>query len=377
MPTTQNRQSLLDRVERLGNRLPDPATLFCIGALVVVVIAEVAVRWHWSADKTLLQAVGSGPGTETVVARSLLDGNGIWWAMSNLVGNFIRFPPLGIVLVGMLGIGLAERTGLVSAMLRGAMRVVSGPWLTPAVIFLGIMSSLGLDAGYVVLPPLAAVVYKAVGRSPLAGIAAVFAGVSAGFSANLVITAVDPLLAGFTQTAAAFIQPDYSVAVTANWWLMIVSAVLLTLTGWCVSAWWVEPRIAKRSPSTAAEASPTAALNKQERRSLWIAAFVTLAVLLAVTLFTVVPNAPLHGLGNRFPRIVEVTVPLLFIFFFVPALAYGISAGSIRSDRDAARMLGENNGKHGPLPGAGIFCCAIYRVLQIHRARRNACGGRR
>ena len=343
---TKQQSGFLDRIERVGNRLPDPASLFCIGALAVVVIAEIAVRWQWSADKTLLNA-GSAGATETVVARSLLDSEGIWWVLSHMVENFIRFPPLGIVLVGMLGIGLAERSGLVSALLRAAMRAVSGPWLTPSVIFLGIMSSLGLDAGYVVLPPLAAVIYQAVGRSPLAGIAAVFAGVSAGFSANLVITAVDPLLAGLTQAAAAFIEPDYTVAVTANWWLMIVSAFVLTLTGWAISSWWVEPRVATATDAPAEPASQTP-ISTAERRGLWSAALVLLAVLTVLTSLVLIPDAPLHGIGKRFPRVIEVTVPLLFIFFFIPALAYGIGADTIRSDRDAARMLGETMATMGP-----------------------------
>ncbi|MBO6513292.1 MAG: AbgT family transporter, partial [Phycisphaerales bacterium] len=159
-------------------------------------------------------------------ARSLLTSEGIYWLLASMEANFLGFAPLGVVLLGMLGIGPMERVGLISALLRAALSRVPGMLLTPAMIFLGIMSSLGSDAGYVVLPPLAALAYLAVGRSPLAGIAAVFAGVAAGFNANLLITSLEPLMSNLSQGAAQTIDADRSVAATATWYFMAVSTVL-------------------------------------------------------------------------------------------------------------------------------------------------------
>lgn len=226
--------TFLNRIEETGNRLPDPATLFVIGTGIIMVLSWVATSMSWEVHSDL---------TGTLISQNLLSSEGIWWLLSNMVNNFITFPPLAIVLVGMLGIGLAERSGFLPALLRRSILLVPQSLLTPATIFLGIMSSMALDAGYVVLPPIAAALYIAAGRSPLVGIAAVFAGISAGFSANLLITALDPLLSGLTQTAAQILVENYQVAVTANWWFMLASTILLTLVGWAVTAWFVEPRV--------------------------------------------------------------------------------------------------------------------------------------
>ncbi|MEE9574842.1 MAG: AbgT family transporter, partial [Gammaproteobacteria bacterium] len=225
---------LLDRIEKTGNRLPDPATLFVIGTIVVMFLSWLATVMSWQIHSEL---------TGSLSAKNLMSSEGIWWLLSNMVSNFIKFPPLAIVLVGMLGIGLAERSGFLPALLHRSILLIPKSLLTPATIFLSIMSSMALDAGYVVLPPIAAALYIAAGRSPLTGIAVAFAGISAGFSANLLITALDPLLSGLTQTAAQILVEDYQVAVTANWWFMLVSTILLTLVGWAVTAWFVEPRL--------------------------------------------------------------------------------------------------------------------------------------
>ena len=171
----------------------------------------------------------------------------------------------------MLGIGLAERSGLLPALIVSAGMAVSEKLLVPAMIFLGIMSSMALDAGYVVLPPIAAVLFMAMGKSPLLGIAASFAGVSAGFGANLFITAIDPLLAGFTEAAAQLIEPDYKVAVTSNWWFMAVSTIVLTITGWLVTNIWVAPRVAHYDGSLSVNNEIPAALSAQQTKAMKIA----------------------------------------------------------------------------------------------------------
>ncbi len=175
----------LDRLEQTGNRLPDPVTLFLAGTAMVMLLSQLAVVLDWSVEKTL-SGTGHG-GNEMIGAVSLLDSDGLWWVLSHLVDNFVTFPPLGLVLVGLLGIGLAERSGLLPVVLRRLLQATPAVLLDPITVFLGILSSFALDAGYVVLPPLAAVLYAAAGRSPLCGIAAATAGVTAGFSANLLM----------------------------------------------------------------------------------------------------------------------------------------------------------------------------------------------
>ena len=345
--------ALLNWIERTGNRLPEPATLFAIGTLLVMLLSQIAVVFDWTVAKpTLAPGSGGELATEAIKAQGLLNADGLWWVISHLVQNFINFPPLGIVLVGMLGIGLAERSGLFTALFERVMARVGPRLLTPVTVFVGIMSSLGLDAGYVVLPPLAATLYLAAGRPPLAGIAAVFAGISAGFSANLVITAIDPLLAGFTQAGAQFLDPDYRVAETANWWFMAASTLVLTLLGWLVTARWVEPRLrsyTQEAPTIVRETENAVAQGEANAdrglRNAGIALALALCLVLAMVL---IPGAPLHGDGNNFPRWVEATVPLLFVLFFVPGLAYGFGAGTLKSDRDVAAILGQTMASLGP-----------------------------
>lgn len=326
--------ALLARIERAGNALPHPVTLF-VGALLLLMLLSQFAAWAgWSAIPP-----SAGEGTAAALhARGLLDAEGLWWLLSNLVRNFTAFPPLGIVLVAMLGIGLAERSGLLAAVISRVLLVCGTRALTPGVVLIGILSSVAVDAGYVVIPPLAAALFHAAGRPPLAGIAAAFAGVSAGFSANLVITGLDPLLAGFTESAARIVDPDYRVAVTANWYLMAVSTLVLTLAGWWVSSRLVEPHL-REVPVTVPHDAAAVNDASSQTRALRAAA-VTLALLLAAICAAVlIPGAPLHGAGERFPRWIEAMIPLLMLCFLAPGLAYGIAAGTIRSDRDAMRML--------------------------------------
>ena len=368
---------LLDRLERAGNALPDPVTLFAAGALLVMLCSQLAVSLDWRLDKTVTRELRGADGAvvlesarETVKAKSLLSSDGLYFALSSLVENFKSFPPLAIVLVGMLGIGLADRTGFLGAALKALLLAMPARLLTPAVVFVGVQSSMALDAGYVVLPPVAAALYAAVGRSPLAGIAAVFAGVAAGFGANLLVTSLDAILAGFTEASAHIVDARYAVAATANLHFMIASTFLLTGVGWAVTALWVEPRLAGKP---AAEGGPpearngaTTALSVEERRGLAAGLAAALVVLAGMLAATWIPGAPLHGLaeGGRFPRWVAAIIPLVFVGFLVPGLAYGIATRAIRSDRDVARLLSESMSGMGPYIVMAFFAAQFIEYFR-------------
>jgi aminobenzoyl-glutamate transport protein len=351
----------LDRIERLGNALPDPTTLFLIGAVAVVLLSALAAGLDWSVEKTLSRELidpHSGEARRELVtvpvrAVSLLSADGVYWMLESMVENFVTFPPLGVVLVGMLGIGLAEKTGFIGALLHAVLVAMPAQLLTPAIFFVGVMSSMGLDAGYVVLPPVAAALYHSVGRSPLVGLAAVFAGVSAGFSANLFLTSLDPLLAGLSTESAHLVDPRYTVAATANLYFMIASTLLLTGVGWAVTAWWVEPRMHGKPPEEGGPdperaAEDVAPLEPEQRRGLALAGAAALLTLALFAAAVWLPAAPLHGAAGRFPRWVAVIVPLIFLAFLVPGLVYGMATGSVRSDKDVARLMGETMAGMGP-----------------------------
>ncbi|MBW2289351.1 MAG: AbgT family transporter [Deltaproteobacteria bacterium] len=387
---------LLDAIERIGNRLPAPATLFLIGAVLVMILSQVAASLDWTVEKTisrevtqpvvdaagqpLLDASGAqitravvdpatgAPKRELAVVRvravSLLTSEGIYWALRSMVTNFTAFPPLGVVLVAMLGIGLAEKSGFIGALLKATLLSVPPALLTPTVIFVGVMSSMGLDAGYVVLPPVAAALYQSVGRSPVVGIAAVFAGVSAGFGANLLPTSLDPLLANFTTASAQLIDPGYTVAATANWWFMIASTVLLTFVGWGVTALFVEPRFSGKGvedggAGPGAGAAADRRLTRVEKRGLLLAILVAVAVCALCAAGALIPGAPLYGVDGPFPRWVKVIVPLIFFAFLLPGLVYGLATGSLRSDKDVAATFGET------MAGMGSYIVLAFFAAQF------------
>lgn len=352
----------LKAIERTGNRLPDPSLLFIIGIVFTVIGAELTKWLDIQIKKPAIEG-----GYEVIQANSILTSDGIWWWLSSMVTNFIEFPPLGIVLVGMLGIGLAERCGLLPSLIVFAGRAVKQTYLVPAIIFIGIMSSMALDAGYVVLPPIAAVLFMSMGYSPVLGIVASFAGVSAGFGANLFITSIDPLLAGFTESSAQFLDPDYQVAVTSNWWFMIASTIMLTLVGWWITAHWVAPQTASSVSQLKDDLPAIQTLDAKQTHALAWAGITFLLLLLCILLAINLPNAPLHGEGKRFARWIEVTVPLLFLVFILPGIVYGIHARTITSSKQFARYLADTIADLGPYIVLAFFAAQFIALFKFTR----------
>lgn len=386
----------LDGIEVVGNRLPDPITLFAGGAVLILLLSHLGAVLGWQVERPVAIAetvpiVDSGTGepieayrttiagrrpvlvtdaegrpvkepltrpvveegrlelvrsTATVKAVSLLDRDGAKWVLDNLVHNFTGFHPLGVVLVAMLGIGVAEKSRLVETLLKGMMRVTPANLLNPAMVLTGVLSSLAADAGYVVLPPVAAALYKAAGRSPLVGIAAVFAGIGAGFSANLAITSLDPLLGGLSTVGAQLVDPAYEVLPTANWYFMIVSTFLLTGLGWFVTSRFVEARFRDKPPEEGGPAPLTAEdhaathITAGEKRGAMHATVAGAVAFAACMALILVPGAPLHAAAGEAPRWGGAIVPILFFVFLVFGLTYGLSTGSLKEETGAKRVDG-------------------------------------
>ena len=258
----------LNGVEVLGNLLPHPVTLFAIFCMGVLLLSGVAGFFEW-------QVADPRPGaTAPIQAVSLLNAEGLRRIVENLVTNFKDFKPLGTVLVAMLGVGVAERSGLLSAIIRALVLSAPRSLVTAAIVLAGVLSNTASEMGYVVLVPLAATIFHALGRHPLAGLAAAFAGVSGGYSANLVIGTVDPLLSGITQEAAQLIAPGYEVHAAINWYFMAASVPLITVVGTLVTALLVEPRLGAYDGARAEEGLPEPTLDPlsgAEKTGLWMA----------------------------------------------------------------------------------------------------------
>lgn len=325
---------LLDIIERVGNKLPDPFMLF-IGLAVLMIFISYAFSLAGAS------VIHPGTGEDTPI-RNLLSGEGLQFILTSMLENFTGFAPLGLVLAMMLGIGLAEKVGLLDYSIRKTI-LKSPPFLlTYTVVFTGILGNLASDAAVVLIPPLGALVFYKVGRHPLAGLAAGFAGAGAGFTANLFIAGTDALLAGISTEAAAIINEDIVVTAVDNWYFNIVSVFLLTFVGGLLTSKFVEPRLGKYEGEALededAEELPNA---KKGFFAALIAGLLYFAVILTVVML---PDSPLRGEGGSIipSPLIDGIVPLILIFFVIIGTAFGLVTKKIQSSKDITYYMTES-----------------------------------
>ncbi|HUP65462.1 MAG TPA: AbgT family transporter [Thermoanaerobaculia bacterium] len=356
----------LDVIEWLGNLLPHPVTLFALFALGVVLLSGLFGWMGLTVEDPRPEGARGRSADGVISAVSLMNADGARRIMENLVTNFTGFVPLGTVLVAMLGVGVAERSGLISAAIRAVVLRAPPSLVTVAVVFAGVMSNTASEMGYVVLVPLAGVVFYALGRHPIAGMAAGFAGVSGGYSANLLLGTVDPLLAGITEEAAQLIDPGYTVHPAVNWYFMIASTFLVTGLGTWVTSRIVEPKLGAYDPSHAEvsleESVSLEPLTPAEKKGLLGAAIAVGLLAAGVALMTVPAGGILRNpetgelLNSPFLRGVVV---LIFIFFLVPGFIYGRISGSMRNDRDII------DGMAGAMSTLGLYIVLVFFAAQF------------
>ena len=327
---------VLNGIERAGNALPDPAALFLILLLVV---------WVFSALLSPLQFTEIDPRSDQPLrVVNLLTGKEIAAFLGTMVTTFTGFHPLGVVLVALLGVGVAEHTGFINAALKSLLNITSRALLTPMLILVAIVSHTAADAGYVLVIPLGGVIFYAAGRHPLAGIAAAFAGVSGGFSANFVPSSLDPLLAGLTQEAAQIIAPERLVNPLSNWFFTGASSVLIISLGWYLTDRVIEPRLARMAIDGDPDEIPRFdELGPRERRGLRLA-MLSLAVGIGALVWASWPagsalRSPEGSLTLSTAPLMQAIVPLIFLLFLVPGVVYGYAAGTVKSHRDIIKGM--------------------------------------
>jgi aminobenzoyl-glutamate transport protein len=327
-------QKLLDAVEQVGNKVPHPAVLFfvLIGliTLLSVVLAGISVSYQRMNPET-------HQAEEAVTAiRSLLSADGIRFIFTSVVSNFINFGPVGIMLVAMIGVGLAEQAGFIQALIRKIVLVAPRQALTAIIVTLGVLSSIASDAGYLVLIPLGAAAFLSVGRHPLAGLAAAFAGVAAAFGVNFLVKPIDGILAEMTNDAVHIIDPAKSIELTANFYFGLASSLWLIVVCTVVTDWIVEPRLGKyegESPSAESEG-----MSAEESRGLLFALIALVGAVAALAVLTLPPGAPLRNpetgalIGNS--PFMDSLVFLITIVFLAAGAAYGVGAKTIQSVQD-------------------------------------------
>jgi len=332
---TVDKPRLIDRflnaIEVVGNKLPDPAVLFVISLFIV---------WGLSWVLSGIAFVEIDPRSGAPIAvTNLLTGQGMAAFLAGMVQTFAAFPPLGVVLVAMLGIGVAEHGGYINAGLRIVLGVTPRALLTPMLILVAIVSHTATDAGYVLVIPLGGVIYYAAGRHPLAGIAAAFAGVSGGFSANFIPSGIDPLLQGFTQGAAQLIDPAILVNPLSNWFFTSASSILIVLVGWYLTDKVVEPRL----QATAVDGDPDEMpemkeIDRRERMAFWAATGVMAAGLALLWIAAAPATSPLRAPDGDLTAfsapLMQSIVPLIFLLFMIPGTVYGYAAGTFKESKD-------------------------------------------
>jgi aminobenzoyl-glutamate transport protein len=369
-------ERILGAIERGGNKMPDPAILFVwlsVGVIVLSALlawADISVTYEVAkAPPVPVEEVVQGGSTqpsgglpdasvqegeykivqETASVQSLLSADGVRFLFTSFVANFRNFAAVAIILVVMIGVGLAEAAGLIGALIRKLVSVSSEAMLTPIIVFIGVLSSIASDAGYLVLIPLGAAAFKSVGRNPLAGIAAAFAGVAAGFGVNFLITPLDGVLTEITNDASALVDSSRSIDLAANLYFGIASTILVTAVIAFISVRIVERSLGVHDvsqetddPSLDADKGPEVT-PEAEARGLRYALVATAAVIVAITLLTALPDAPLRDpvtgkvIGDS--PFMDSLIVIIAIIFFVAGLAYGRGAGTIRTTEEVLASI--------------------------------------
>ena len=333
-------------VEKVGNSLPHPAIIFVILCAIIMVVSHIMSKMGVSVTYQGIDVKTSEMKDMTVGVVSLLSADGIRYMFKSAVNNFTSFAPLGTVLVALLGVGVAEGTGLIGAVLTKLVTSTPKRLVTVVVVFAGVMSSIASDAGYVILIPLGAVIFLSFGRHPLAGLAAAFAGVSGGFSANLLPGPTDALLAGITTEATKVASEGMQVGVTDNWYFLMVSTILITIIGTIVTEKIVEPRLGKYKGNVNEELTT---ISENEKRGLKFSG-IALVIFLIVMGLTIIPGGVLRnpetGEFLKSPFMDSIVI-IIAIAFFVPGVAYGIGARKIKNDKDVVNLMAKSMSSMG------------------------------
>ncbi|MGI8909996.1 MAG: AbgT family transporter [Rubrobacteraceae bacterium] len=340
----------LDGVERAGNRLPHPFLIFVYLALFIVVLS-----WVVSLFGVTVEDPASG---ERIAVESLISRSGIEYMLTSAVTNFAEFPPLGTVLTIILGIGLAQSVGLIEASMKKSIMNAPASLVTWAVVFTGVLANLASDAAFIVIPPLAALAFLSVGRHPLAGLAAGAAAAGAGFSANFFITSADALLSGISTDVISSVADGVVVTPVSNWFFMSASVPLLTVVGVLVTERIVEPRLGTYSGET--EHEEMEPVSDQENRGLRNALIAAIAYLGLLFVAALPEGSPLRNTdGGLIPSpLIDGVVVLIFLFFVVVAVAYGVTVGEITRPGDVPVLMGE------AISGMAGFIVLIFAAAQ-------------
>jgi aminobenzoyl-glutamate transport protein len=350
-PGKSRMERLLDTIERAGNKVPHPALIFiALSAFVVLLSAVVA----WTGASVTYESIN--PETHeveklTTTAQSLLSIDGIRFMYEGVIPNFMNFQAIGVIIVAMLGVGVAEASGLIDALIRKLVKVAPAKFLTYILVFIGIVSSVAADAGYLVLIPLAATAFLSMGRHPLAGLAASFAAVASVFSVNILIKPLDGILVGITNDAIHMMDPSKSIGLTANIWFSVASVFMLTVVVGLITDKIVAPRLGAYTGEKPAHVGED--LSPDEQRGLKWALWALLGVVAVFLLLTIPSGAPLRNpetgalIGDS-PFMLQLIVAIT-ILFLAMGVAYGRGAKTLTTSAEVMKSMEKSTSGLGSL----------------------------
>jgi aminobenzoyl-glutamate transport protein len=353
---------MLNAIEVVGNKLPHPATLFAIFAGGTILLSGIV---------SLFDLEVIHPGTKEVIQPfSLLSVEGLHMILTNMVTNFTGFAPLGTVLVALLGIGIMESSGLMSTLLRKLVLSAPPKLLTFAIVFAGILSNMASEVGYVVLVPLGGMIFLAVGRHPIAGLAAAFAGVSGGYSANLLLGTIDPLLAGLSEEAAHIIDKAYEVNPAANYYFMFVSTFIIAAVGTWVTEKFVVPRLGEYTGHAKPEEIEQISVNEKRGLRWTNYAFWVLLLLMLWATMPIDGGVWDHVWGSGFLRDPETgdllrspfmsgIVAMIFLIAGILGIVYGLGAKTLNNDSDVVNGMGKS------MSTLGVYIVLVFFAAQF------------
>ncbi|CAM3759035.1 AbgT family transporter [Parendozoicomonas haliclonae] len=356
-----NKSSFTERalnfIERNGNRLPTPAMLFLYCLAITFVVS-------WVLSMMTFDMINPRTG-EAIVISNLLSGSYLAGFLASLVKTFISFPPLGVVLIAILGVGVAEESGYINTALKKMLNLTPAKFITPVVVLIGAISSIASDAGYVLVIPMGGIIFHAAGRHPIAGLASAFAGVSGGFSAGLLPSPIDPMIQGFTQAAAQTFDPAYLVNPLCNFFFTFSSTFLIGGMGWYVTDKIVEPRLNKnlKIDENIEESHDMSSISEDESRGFRNASLTMLGMFVLLILACLPETSPLRNAAGSLTDfnapLMGAIVPLIFIIFLVPAIIYGRTTGKYKN---AADVIDSMSNSLVPMTSYMImaFFCALF-----------------
>ena len=348
---------ILDVIEKVGNKLPDPAVLFLLALSLTWLFA-------WLLDGTKIQVPKAGGGFDEQLVTNQLSGKAFAVFLTDMVKTFVNFPPLGVVLVAMLGLGVADKSGFISAVLKKLLSFTPKALLTPVVIAVGLLSLVAVDAGYVLVIPLGGVIFYAAGRHPIAGIAASFAAISGGFCANYLPTALDTILAGLTQAGARVVNGTVSVNPLCNFYFTIVSSVLVLGLGWFLTDKVVEPRLQRLTvDGDPADMPKMQELSPAEQKGL-LAGVVAMLLGIVLVVAACLPEGSLFRddqgtLTSTTAPLMKSIVPLILFLFLLPGVVYGYVAKTFKNHRDVVQAMAKTMNTMGYYM-VMAFCAAMF-----------------